>query len=48
MRVAAEKQERKKGRMDEKSFPFKRRVACKIREILKVSKNGVLLLQVIK
>ena len=36
----AEQQESKKGRMGEKSFPSKSRVACKIREFLKVCENG--------
>ena len=48
MRVAAEQQERKKGRMGEKYFPSSSRVTCNISEILKVSENGGLEIQVIK
>ena len=40
MRAPAEQQESKKGRMGEKSFPCKSRVASKIRAFLKVCKNG--------
>ena len=48
MRAVARQQERKKRRMGEKSFPSYSRVAWKISEILKVSENVDLGLQVIE